>query len=96
MFAGGFPLAVKIADSKGRIALGPQFANKPVIIEKVDDTEVRVIAAEVVPQRELWLHRNVKARDSVHRGLAEAKARKFSRNPPDLDADESLTESLDD
>ena len=89
-------MAVKIADSKGRIALGPQFANKPVIIEEVDDTEVRVIAAEVVPKRELWLHRNIKARDSVHRGLGQAKARKFSDGPPDLDADESLAESLGD
>ena len=88
-------MAVKIADSKGRIVLGPRFANKPVIIEEVDDTEVRVIAAEVVPQRELWLHRNAQARDSVHRGLVEAKARKFSQSPPDLDADESLTKSID-
>jgi hypothetical protein len=89
-------MAVKIADSKGRITLGPQFANKPVIIEEVDDTEVRVIAAEVVPKRELWLHRNIKARDSVQRGLDQAKARKFSNSPPDLDADESLAESLGD
>ncbi len=89
-------MSIKIADSKGRIVLGPHFANKPVIIEEVDDTEVRVIAAEVVPQRELWLHRNIKARDSVHRGLAQAKARKFVHDPPDLGADESLTKSLDD
>jgi hypothetical protein len=50
----------------------------------------------VVPQRELWLHRNAKARDSVHRGLAQAQAGKFSRNPPDLDGDESLAKSLGD
>jgi hypothetical protein len=89
-------MTVKMADSKGRIVLGPQFANKPVIIEEVDDTEVRVIAAEVVPQRELWLHRNIKASDSVHRGLEQAKARRFSRNPPDLGTDESLAKSLGD
>ena len=92
----GYSMTVKIADSKGRIVLGPRFANKPVIIEEVDDTEVRVIAAEVVPQRELWLHRNIKARDSVDRGLAQAKARMFSRKPPDLDTDESLAKSLGD
>jgi hypothetical protein len=89
-------MTVKIADSKGRVVLGPQFANKPVIIEEVDDTEVRVIAAEVVPQRELWLHRNIKAGESVDRGLAQAKARKFSRKPPALDSDESLVKSLGD
>jgi hypothetical protein len=89
-------MTVKIADSKGRVVLGTQFANKPVIIEEVDDTEVRVIVAEVVPQRELWLHRNIKAKDSVHRGLAQAKARKFSNDPPALDTDESLAKSLGD
>jgi hypothetical protein len=89
-------MTVKIADSKGRVVLGPHFANKPVIIEEVDDTEVRVIAAEVVPQRELWLHRNIKARDSVHRGLEQAKSRGFSRKPPDLDADEAFAKSLGD
>jgi hypothetical protein len=87
-------MSVKIADSKGRVVLGPQFANKPVIIEEVDDTEVRVIAAEVVPQRELWLHRNIEARDSVQRGLEQAKTRRFSRKPPDLHTDESLAESI--
>ena len=86
-------MTIKIADSKGRIALGPRFAGKPVIIEDVDDTEVRVIVAEVVPRRELWLHRSTKARDLVFHGLAQAKARKFSRNPPDLEADEALAES---
>ena len=89
-------MTIRIADSKGRIVLGPKFSNKPVIIEEVDDTEVRVIAAEVVPQRELWLHRNIKARDSVHRGLVQAEARRFSHNPPDLDTDDSLAKSLGD
>jgi hypothetical protein len=87
-------MPVKIADSKGRVVLGPHFANKPVIIEEVDDTEVRVIAAEVVPKRELWLHRNIEARDSVQRGLEQAKARRFSRKPPDLHTDETLAESI--
>ena len=89
-------MTVKIADSKGRVVLGPQFANKPVIIEEVDETEVRVIAAEVVPQRELWLHRNIEARDSVQRGLEQAKARKFGRKPPDLHTDETLAKSIGD
>ncbi len=89
-------MTVKIADSKGRVVLGPQFANKPVIIKQVDDTEVRVIAAEVVPQRELWLHRNTKARDTLHRGLEQAKTRQFSRKPPNLDADEAFAKSLGD
>lgn len=43
----------KTADSKGRLTLGPKFANRDVIVEQVDDTEVRVILARVVPERDL-------------------------------------------
>ena len=48
----------KTTDSKGRVTLGPKFANRAVLIEAVDDTEVRVIAARIIPERELWLHQN--------------------------------------
>jgi hypothetical protein len=75
-------MTTKTADEKGRIALGPRFANKTVIIEEIDETEVRVIVAAVVPQRELWLHRNPEAKAAVEGGLAQAKQRKFSRKPP--------------
>lgn len=80
-------MTTKTADSKGRVALGAKFANKTVIIEVVDDTEVRVIAASVIPERELWLHRNDKAGASVQRGLEQARAKKFSTSPPDLASD---------
>ncbi|HEV2970155.1 MAG TPA: hypothetical protein VGY55_09205 [Pirellulales bacterium] len=89
-------MTTKTADDKGRIALGPRFANKTVIIEEIDATEVRVIVAAVVPERELWLHQNPRAKASVQRGLAQAKARKFSKNPPDLAKDAALVEKLED
>src|SRR6266404_5086680 len=57
-----FAMTTKTADNKGRIALGPRFANKTVIIEEIDETEIRVTVAAVVPERELWLHKNVKAK----------------------------------
>lgn len=38
-------MSIKTTDSKGRIAIGPQFANKAVIVEEVDETEIRIIAA---------------------------------------------------
>ena len=76
---------VKTADSKGRIGLGAAFANRNVIIERVDDTEVRVILAEVVPAREAWLHKNPAAMDSVIRGLEQAKLMQLSENPIDID-----------
>lgn len=40
------------ADSKGRIAL-PGFANVPVIIKKIDETEYRVLRARVIAEKEL-------------------------------------------
>ena len=74
----------KLADSKGRIALGAKFANKTVIVEEIDDLEVRIIAAAVIPERELWLHKNEKAMAAVQQGLAQARSRRFSKNPPNL------------
>jgi hypothetical protein len=89
-------MTTKTADGKGRISLGSRFANRTVIVEDVDDTEVRITLAEVIPQREVWLHKNAKARASVLRGLEQAKTRKAAKSPPDLTADARLAEQLDD
>lgn len=88
-------MITKTTDSKGRVCLGSQFANQTVIIEEVDPTEVRVTLAQVIPQREVWLHNNSGAKASVLRGLSQAKAAKTAA-PPDLEADSRLTEQLDD
>jgi len=40
-------MLTKTVDSKGRITLGEKFANQQVIIEQVDETEVRVTLAEL-------------------------------------------------
>jgi hypothetical protein len=89
-------MTTKTADSKGRVSLGSRFACQTVIIQAVDSTEVRVILAQVIPQRELWLHKNPKAKASVLRGLAQAKAGKAAKSPPDLVGDARLVERLDD
>ena len=89
-------MSTRIADSKGRVALGPRFANQTVIVEEVDPTEVRITIAAVMPQRELWLRQNRVAEESVLRGLAQARSRKFSKAPPNLDRDAALAERLDD
>ena len=86
-------MTTKTADSKGRVALGAQFANKTVIIQKVDETEVRIIAAAVIPQRELWLHKNEAAMASVQRGLQQAADRKLTKIDPH--EDDELLENLD-
>ena len=89
-------MSTKIADSKGRVALGQRFAHQTVIVEDVDPTEVRITIAAVVPQREMWLHRSATAKDSVLRGLAQARSGKFSKVPPNLDQDAALAERLAD
>ena len=89
-------MTTKTADSKGRISLGTRFANQTVIVEEVDATEVRVILAQVVPQREVWLHKNPKAKAAVLRGLTQAKAGKAAKSSVDLESDARLMEQLDD
>jgi hypothetical protein len=89
-------MTTKTADSKGRVSLGSRFANQTVIVEDVDSTEVRVTLAQVVPQREIWLHKNPEAKASVLRGLAQAKAGKKAKSSPDLAHDARLVEQLDD
>ena len=89
-------MTTKTADGKGRVSLGSRFANQTVIVEEVDDTEVRITLAEVIPQREVWLHKNPKAKASVLRGLEQARSRETTKSPPDLKADLGLAEQLDD
>jgi hypothetical protein len=86
----------KLADSKGRVALGPQFANQTVIIEQVDSTEVRVLIASVIPQREMWLYKNPEALERVLEGLRQAAAGEYATDPPDLDEDKEFVAKLDD
>jgi predicted transcriptional regulator len=88
-------MTTKIADSKGRISLGSRFANQTVIVEEVDAMEVRVILAQVVPQREMWLSKNSAAKTSIARGLAQAQAGQFAP-PPELTDDAKLVEQLND
>ena len=89
-------MTTKTADSKGRIALGSRFANRTVIVEELDDSEIRITLAQVIPEREAWLYRNPQALDAVRLGLSQAKAGEFSQSPPDLQHDARLAERMDD
>ena len=84
-------MTTKTADSKGRVALGKAFANSPVIIQWVSPTEARVVKAKVIPESEAWLWDNQEAFGMVKQGLHEAKQRKFTENPPDLDLAKNKT-----
>ena len=87
-------MVTKVTDSKGRVTLGRRFANKTVILREVDDTEVLVTLARVVPAREAWLLENPKAMKAVARGLKQAKARQFVKGP-DLAADAKLADAIE-
>lgn len=91
-------MTTKTADSKGRITLGERFANRTVIVEEVDETEVRITLARVIPERELWLHENTQAKARVARGLEEASTRAFAEGAaaPDMDAARKLAERIGD
>lgn len=89
-------MTTKTTDNKGRLTLGERFANRTVIVEEVDETEVRVTLARVVPEREMWLYENDAAIAAVRRGLAEAKDGDLTAAEPDLAADATLTAKLAD
>ena len=86
----------KTTDNKGRVALGPKFANRAVIIEPIDEVEVRIILARVIPEREAWLYENGRAKQQVLTGIEQAKAGRFSDSPPDIDADADFADEVED
>ena len=88
-------MTTKTTDSKGRLTLGERFANRTVIVEEIDETEVRISLARVVPEREMWLHDNRAASAAVRRGLTDAKEGRLSI-APDLASDAALAERLQD
>jgi len=89
-------MMTKTADSKGRITLGKKFADKTFIVEQTGDTVMKLEVAAIIPEREMWLYKNPKAKASVLRGLSQARARKFSDSPPDLEAARVLVEQIED
>ena len=88
-----FGMTTKTTDSKGRLTLGERFANRTVIVEEIDETEVRISLARVVPEREMWLHDNRAASGAVRRGLKDAKEGRLSV-APDVAADAALASRL--
>ncbi len=88
-------LSTKTVDSKGRLTLGTRFANRTVIVRAIDETEVVITLASVIPEREAWLFMNQKAKGLVAAGLDQAAAGRFSDSPPSLDADAELAARIE-
>lgn len=89
-------MVTKLVDAKGRVALGKDFANSTVIVERVSPSELRIIKAGVIPEDEAWLWDDEKALGQVRRGLQQATDDEFSAIPPDLDLDDKLSSELGD
>lgn len=47
------PIETRTTDAKARLVLPKSFANATVIVEQLNDTEIRVRRAKVVPEDEL-------------------------------------------
>lgn len=60
-------------DNKGRLNLGKQYAAKYFLMHIDVDGNIVLEKAAIVPERELWLHKNPKAMRSVRKGLEEAR-----------------------
>jgi len=78
-------MTTKTVDARGRLTLGPRYANRLVIVREHEDGAVEIIPAEAVPAREAWLYENAKALEAVWAGIEGARAGRFAE-APDLKA----------
>lgn len=77
-------MTTKTLDSKGRITLGPAYANKTVLIDDSDATRIIITPAVVIPEHEAWLYKNEKALQSVVLGIEQARSGQFAAEAPEL------------
>lgn len=88
-------MTTKIADSKGRVALGSRFAHCTFIIDDSDVGKIILKPAVAIPAQEAWLYENQTALNLVRQGLAQAREGKFSKSPPNLAQDADLAAELE-
>jgi hypothetical protein len=88
-------MVTKVLDSKGRLALGAEMAGRTVIVQVLDNQDILITPAAVIPEREMWLFRNEAALSSLMTGLEQARRGEFSASPPDLAADATWLAELD-
>ncbi|MDZ4659865.1 MAG: hypothetical protein SH868_20000 [Bythopirellula sp.] len=80
-------MTTKTLDSKGRVTLGPAYANRTVLIDDSDATRIIITPAVVIPEHEAWLYKNEKALHSVVVGIEQARLGQFATDLPDLGVD---------
>jgi hypothetical protein len=69
----------KVADSKGRLTIGSEYAKKTFLVEKISRDTITLKIAEVVPAREAWLWKNNSAFDKVMEGVEDAQKGRFKK-----------------
>ena len=74
---------IKTVGSSGQISLGKQYAGRTVIVEQPEEGVWVVRTAQVIPDKERWLH-TPKAKASLDRALAWSA--KHPRKESDFDA----------
>ena len=84
-------MTTKTIDQRGRLSLGPAFANKMVLVQELEGGIVQLIPAEAVPAREAWLYKNPKALAGLLEGLEQARRGDFV-DPPELAPDDDEDE----
>ena len=72
-------ISAKTADSKGRITIGSEYAQKTFLLEKNGETTIILKLAEVVPAKEAWLWKNDQAFNRVIEGIQEARQGKLKK-----------------
>ena len=72
-------------DGKGRMNLGKHYAQMYFLMHEQKDGNIILEKAAVVPERELWLHKNPKAKKSLLRGIEQARKGQGKKNAIDLD-----------
>ncbi|MCB1085052.1 MAG: hypothetical protein KDK60_03010 [Chlamydiia bacterium] len=69
-------------DAQGRLNLGKKYASSTFLVEVVDDSDLLLKKAAVIPERELWLLKEPDARESIHKGLEDAKKKRLRKVDP--------------
>jgi hypothetical protein len=84
-----------IADPKGRVTLGREYAGATLLVEKSENGVVTLRPAVTIPAGEAWLWRNREAAALVQAGLDEARQGRHAK-PPNLRAANRLSRKIKD